>query len=133
MKKKKRKETTLWRTIEQALFSPCCKINSLFKTDFLRSSPPESTWRCFQHLLKASTSSPQLRLGPVKCPPQQEQSAEHLRLFNAKNWFYPFVWGVHREDILSGVFCNYSDRGQYSSQVFTFASGQCLPSPHWPT
>lgn len=30
MKKKKRKETTLWRTTEQALFSPRCKIKSLF-------------------------------------------------------------------------------------------------------
>ena len=43
MKKKKRKETTLWRTTEQALFSPRCKIKSLFKTDFLRNRPPEST------------------------------------------------------------------------------------------
>lgn len=87
MKKKKRKETTLWRTTEQALFSLRCKINSLFKTDFLRNRPPESTCPTSRCLQQAPLSSGQ---GPIKSPPQQEQPAEHLRFFNAQNWFYLF-------------------------------------------
>ena len=84
---RKRKETTLWRTTEQALFSLRCKINSLFKTDFLRNRPPESTCPTSRRLQQAPLSSGQ---GPIKSPPQQEQPVEHLWLFNAQNWFYLF-------------------------------------------